>query len=808
MSGRVLNSENPFPPVPMPGYPLPEGFTVRWIWHPTLLPGDASILAFRLPFAVDEEQSVRIHVSADQRYELFFDGERLGRGPQRGDLAHWFFETYELDLTPGEHLLSARVWWLPDDGPPMAQISAAPGFVVFAEGSLNQTISTGAGDWEVMAIRAYRREDADLAAYRVVGWSLRVDGQRFPWGWQSDAELLGTWVPASPCEIPVGPGHPGYDTDLGTRNPTHHLLPATLPPMLEVPHSLGLVRHAERIADETRIQAILPEEHDAALAEAFQKMLRGKQPLTLPPNQHVRVIVDLEDYYCGYPELTVTGGTGAQVAIAWAESLFESPDPRSHVKGHRDCVDGKYFRGAADRFLIAGGAHRTYDTLWWRSGRYLEVRVHTGTEPLSIERLGIRETRYPLEMEATFEADDAELVATIPVMFRTLQMCAHETYMDCPYYEQLMYVGDTRLQVLVTYLTSSDDRLPTTAIDLFDWSRSPDGLTKSRYPSAVPQVIPPFSLWWVGMVHDHFLWRNGSDQVLKWLPGVDAVLRAYERYVNSDGLVGVIPGWNYCDWVPEWNAGWPPNAHDGPNALINLMYLYALDRAGEMHAYYGQRALTDHWCALSERIRPAIVEAFWDEERKLLADDPSHAHYSEHVQSLAILTHLFRGDPRERQLIDGLLHAPGLSQTTIYFSHYLFEALTQIGAMDALFARLSLWKALLHRGFKTTLESPEPSRSDCHAWGAHPLYHLFASVLGARPASPGFRSIRICPQPGPLSWLRGSFPHPDGEMVRFDLRVSGARISGEIVLPAGLDGVLVWQGTEMHLSSGSNDVRL
>ena len=73
----------------------------------------------------------------------------------------------------------------------------------------------------------------------------------------------------------------------------------------------------------------------------------------------------------------------------------------------------------------------------------------------------------------------------------------------------------------------------------------------------------------------------------------------------------------------------------------------------------------------------------------------------------------------------------------------MFETYAQLGRIDALFERLSLWFELPAQGFTTTPEMPEPTRSDCHAWGAHPLYHMFASLLGIRPAAPGFRSVTI-----------------------------------------------------------------
>ena len=128
-----------------------------------------------------------------------------------------------------------------------------------------------------------------------------------------------------------------------------------------------------------------------------------------------------------------------------------------------------------------------------------ELLIETGDQPLTVEGIGLLETRYPLEMESRFSSSDPRLDAVVPVALRGLQMCAHETYMDCPYYEQMMYVGDTRLEALTTYAISSDERLPRKAIKLFELSRLPQGFTQARYPGRDQQLIPPFALWWIGM---------------------------------------------------------------------------------------------------------------------------------------------------------------------------------------------------------------------------------------------------------------------------------------------------------------------
>jgi hypothetical protein len=73
-------------------------------------PATAVGLRLSQTITLDTAATIRVHVTADNRYELFADGEFVGRGSERGDERNWFFETYELELGAGEHTLVARAW--------------------------------------------------------------------------------------------------------------------------------------------------------------------------------------------------------------------------------------------------------------------------------------------------------------------------------------------------------------------------------------------------------------------------------------------------------------------------------------------------------------------------------------------------------------------------------------------------------------------------------------------------------------------------------------------------------------------------
>jgi hypothetical protein len=121
--------------------------------------------------------------------------------------------------------------------------------------------------------------------------------------------------------------------------------------------------------------------------------------------------------------------------------------------------------------------------------------------------------------------------------------------------------------------------------------------------------------------------------------------------------------------------------------------------------------------------------------------------------------------------------------------------------------RLDMWRGLVKQGFKTPVESPEPARSDCHAWGAHPVFHLHATIAGIRPAAPGFKRVRIAPQPGALKKIESELPHPRGT-IRLSAKFAEGHVEATVELPPETTGVFVWAGKETALVAGSQTVRL
>lgn len=753
------------------------------------------IAAYRLRFTLEQSVRFRAHVSGDERYALYLDGALVGRGPERGSPHHWFYESYAFELSAGAHVLVARVWSLGEQAA-IATMSMRHGFLFAPEGEFTPILGTGHADWEAKAVSGYGFLDATPAFWREA--PVQLDGSQYPWGIeQGDGE---GWTPVQKL-------HPGIGRWVDWEFYRQHLLyPAMLPPQVNEVVSGMAVRHIDA-PDSAKTETLAVSGSNSLNDEiaGWQALLQHQAAVTIPPNTRKRVVIDLNNYYCAYPEVVTSRGKGSLIRVRWAEALYEQPDIWRGGKGNRDEIEGKYCLGRRDVFLPDGGEQRSFMPLWWQAGRYVEIYVETADEALTLENFVLHETRYPLEMESQFTCSDQRLLDVMPILVRGMQEDAHETYADSPYYEELMYAGDTRLEVLMTYIMTRDDHLPRKAITMFDESRLPGGFTQARFPSRKPQVIAPFSIWWVGMVHDWALWRDDPAFVRAMLPGVRATLEGFARWIGEDGLLHAPFGWNTLDWVRDWPGGIPPGGvpgEDEVSGLLNWQLVYGLSLGAKLERWHGEPELAARYERWNSELVARLNHFFWDEARGLYADDLAHQYFSEHSQCMALLSGNVPDD-RAAHILDALLTAPDLERATIYFSFYLFEVFQKYGRVDALFERMPLWFELVKNGLKCPVESPEPTRSDSHAWGAHPLYHYFATILGIRPDTIGFNTVVIRPQLGSLTHASGKLVHPLGGVIEVDLRVEQGQLRGSVALPEGVPGSFYdYAGQTIALAAG------
>ncbi len=792
---------------------LDRQWSAWWLACPAAAERDAGVYRFRkvLDLASVPERFV-VHVSADERFTLFVNGRRVGGGPARGDRDFWRFETFDLagDLVPGRNLLVALVWSFGTLAPG-AQIADRSGFVLQGDGPNERTADSN-GSWQCRPERGLEPWPEGIRAlqeahqYVVVGPGERLTAARYDWDWARPPQAAGgsgPWLPAiaygrpSPRSITEGPPY-------ALSPEGRQLVPDELPPMEYRDVPAGAVVRVSGVPD----SGGFPE-----------------SGLTVPANTTASILLDRHELVAAYPELAFSGGQGGSVRLCYQEALV---GPGFH-KGSRDVIASKQLVGYCDEVLPDGGSGRVFQPLRWRTWRYLQLEVKTAEEPLRLDALKAHATGYPFTLRARVESADPTLDRIFAVGWRTARLCAHETYVDCPYYEQYQYVGDTRIQALLSYALTGDDRLARQAIAAFDHSRRAEGLTSSRYPAREPQYIPPFSLLWIGMVHDFWMYRGDPGFVRARLGGTRAVLEWFLDRQGPDGLLGRLPWWNFLDWAPGFDFGVPPQEPDGRSAPLTLQLVAALRQAADLEAALGDPARAVAYRGRAAAAAAGVEHLCWDEARGLLADRPAKDRFSQHTNILAILTDTVPA-ARQEMLLDRVLAAgmpsvrearpadaggtslaaaePPLARASYYFRFYLARALEKLGRGDAYLSQLEPWREMLGLGLSTWAETPsDTSRSDCHAWSAHPSYDLLTLVAGIRPASPGFARVRVEPQLGALPRLAVRMPHPRGT-IEATYQREGTGFEATITLPDGVEGELVGRGTRQALRPGRQTLRL
>jgi len=762
----------------------PELLTARWPGH-WIRPAGAPPKAFgvyHLRKTFDLASAPRrfvIHATADNRYELYVNGRRLVTGPARGDLDHWRFETLDIApvLRPGRNVVAAAVWNFADEAP-MAQVTYETGLLVQGDQNAEAIVNTDR-TWKAMRNDAVSLLPIDREAIRheyfVGGPGEQVDAGSYPWGWESPDFDDRAW--GGVTEITIGAPRGIRDTPARWM-----LVPRQIPLMEEAP---------ERFARVARTDAAQPP----------PGLIEGKVGWSLPAHTTATLLLDRGHLTTAYPELVTSGGRGASIALTYTEALRTKPTAaKEGEKGNRNDIEGKVVTGLRDRFLPDGGSGRIFRPLWWRTFRYVEMAVQTDEEPLTIEDVRALFTAYPLEARGSFESSDPVLSKIWEVGWRTARLCAHETYMDTPYWEQLQYIGDARIQALLSLYVGGDDRLVKNAIELFDESRIPDGLTQSRYPTMLPQIIPPFSLFWIGMMHDLYMWGGDASFARRYLQGADATLEWFAARVAPSGLLGRLEWWNFADWVDgaDFHDGEPPTDDDGESVVLSLQFVLALREAAFLEDAVGSTDRGMRYRALADRVASAAKRAAWDAGRRLFGDTPSRRTFSQHVNALAVLADVVPPD-EQADFMRRVLDDRSLTEATYYFQFYVFRAMKHAGLGDVYLSRLGPWRQMLDLGLTTWAEQPEPTRSDSHAWSSHPNYDLLTTVAGVEPATPGFTTVRIEPHLDTLTNVKASVATPKG-LITVAYVGSGDSLAADVGLPAGVTGTFVWQGKEYGIN--------
>ena len=435
-----------------------------------------------------------------------------------------------------------------------------------------------------------------------------------------------------------------------------------------------------------------------------------------------RWLFDLGHEEVGYLTLSVRSAAPQVLHIAWGEHIADGW-VRSRI-GDRDFSAG----------VSVGAGETEYANHFRRLGaRYLEL---VSESDLEIGFLSLLPCPYPLEPVAVSFGD--ELTDRIyAVAVRTLELCMHDHYEDCPWREQAMYAMDSRNQMLCGYYAFREFAFPRACLWLMGQDRREDGLLSICTPENLGDAIPSFSLHYILALYEYSVQSGDLTLAREVLPRAEAILQAFLCRME-DGLVPAFPEgsyWNFYEWREELDGKQAPVHFD---AVLNGLLSLALDR---MQRIYDLLQIRKDLRARVQALNRRIFEVFYVPEQNRFRNRSDTYGYSELANALAVLCGAAEGALAE-SVAAQLARENGMTPVSLSMTCFLYDALLKVdreGYREVVLEDIrKTYQPMLDAG-ATSFWETELGEADfhgagslCHGWSAMPVYY-YHTLLQPQP---------------------------------------------------------------------------
>ncbi len=676
----------------------------RWITHKSAGASDNATYAFKRSFTLDKAEGATLDISAQARYKLFINNEFVACGPCKGTREKTYFDSLDVTkyLKAGQNEIYVEVLQLISDD---MQGKMSPIEGVLRVGAMLLCAELSCGDFV-----------------------LKTDES-----WQV-ARLSVEHQSARSCYSAA----------------TREIFDATTDPVYENAVIQTGVSNAEV---------------DHYWWGGTNKCFLYERPIPMLDFQDKTSIVSYDgDFFeaeyltFGFPTFKVEGkGT---VRLYYFECFTEIQGKTNNKRTDRSL---DFTKEMYDEITVDGQV--SFTPFWFRCFRFIKPEF-TGDVSVKLEKM--IEVNYPMQVRTDYDFGRSDDNKLWEISVRTLQRCMHETYEDCPFYEQLQYCMDTSTQMLFNYQLTDDDLLARKAMDDFAAAQLANGLMPSRTPSVGDQHIPTFQFYFIFMVYAHYIRFGDTELVRKHLRAIDGVVEWFTNHINDDGVVGQSKYWNFVDWAKPWgyvenenDGGVPVGIHGGVIGLYNPMMAYFLQCAAKLNAICGRIDVANEYLETAQMLKENTEKYFYDKEKGLYADNLEHTKYSQHMQTWCVLSGVATGR-KAKQIMKGSLELE--AKATYAFAYFYFRALEICGMYKYTEEMMQSYRHLLDLDCTTVPETPEYSRSDCHAWGALAIYEFSATVLGVRTENVAEKSISIKPYIIGRDYARGTVSTIGGDV--------------------------------------------
>ena len=804
----------------MPNRPLRVDLApAQWIWLPSQRALPNMFVLFRREFSLDTLPEKAVGwMTADSRYRLTINGERLQWGPAPCDPRHGDVDPVELTphLRTGKNVIGVEVLHYGNgDG---TWPAGKPGFLFFLQlqyaGGRTETIVSDPS-WQVLLDRAHRP-----GQYK--RWFLRAlqeefDARKHPYGWDTaDFQTDGQWVAAAPiggrADLPAGCTHfPGNDLLEHLNSGTSSLRLREIPMLQETvipPKKLaesGTVRWQRDPNDwfDLRMPGCFTIQSEP-IAESTAKDV-WTLPAAANDRQGAFLMFEWDEQIVGFPYFEIDAPEGTIIELM----IQEAHDPKA-----QPWLDTQFFSWS--RFICREGTNR-FEPFDFESLRWLQLHVRGNNRPVTIRNVGVRRRLFDWKHEPVIRCSEPALQRLFDAAMNTLYNSAQETVVDGMARERQQYSGDGSHQFHAVRGVLGEPALSRRFLRTFSEGLTPDGYFMDCWPACdrlyrVTQKQIEGAYW--GPLLDHgvgFCFDNWNHYMETGdLAATDETyprLLRFADYLDSlrqkDGLLPVENLGIPTVWIDHNAFKQQRHKKCAFNLYTAAMYLKALAPLAAARGDTGRASLFEE---RGRKLLQCCVEQFWDDKQRLFVsnrpwiEEEKSLRTDDRSLAMSIYYDLCPNNDTKAALDSLVACPPEMGFSYPCNACWRYWGLAKGGRADVVLNELrTKWATMPSVILNNTIAEDWVSPPDSGAQWSHcavsPVYCLFMDIAGIRPTAPGFTSCEIRPQLGDLKDLEIVYHTPPGP-IHFRAKANEQGHDITITPPQGCRATLILPGKD------------
>jgi len=496
-----------------------------------------------------------------------------------------------------------------------------------------------------------------------------------------------------------------------------------------------------------------------------EPMFQDNEKATVIPagEEDLELLIDLGKEYNAHLGIELDAPAGVIVDVMIFERIHEGAPQRT------------WKNKSTFRYVTREGLQK-YITMRHFGGRYMSLTIRNRTKPIRIKRIFGEFVHYPFKDRGKFISSDKQLNKIWEICRQTMLACSEDTFVDCPLYEQSLWLGDARNEALVSYYMFGDSQLVRRNCIIGAESTELYDLAAMRAPTRWGRIIPAWSFLWLRTCWENYMYNGDKDTLVQlFYPAIKRMLNnCIEKYIDEDTGLFSIQAWQFFDWIKLDN--------NHKRVIHNNTFLVDCLRLGAKVAKIaGDTESAKKYESFAKKLVEKINLHFWDDKRQAYIDSihndgKKSTSVSRQFNTLVLLHDVVPEYKREQveKIAYGKITDNVVQFGSPFANLYLLELLGETGYVNEMLDVIrDKWSSMMDDQTTTFWESfaegnlggkKYPTRSYCHAWSAGPAYTFSRYVMGVRIDEPGGKKVTIVPRVDCLDHVAGVVPLAQGEI--------------------------------------------